>query len=51
MDEQIESLATHEVWFRTSVREALGDQRLPVPHRHAMDEIQALIDGKRRVRT
>ena len=38
MDEQIESQATHEVWFRTSVREALDDQRLPVPHRHAMDE-------------
>ena len=41
----------HDAWFRTKVREALDDLRTPVPHSEAMVEAQALIDGKRRVRS
>ena len=41
----------HDAWFRAKVREALDDLRNPVSHGQAMDEAQALIDGKRRVRT
>ena len=41
----------HDAWFRAKVREALDDLRTPVPHGKAMDEVQALIDGKRRGRT
>ena len=41
----------HDAWFRAKVREALDDLRAPVSHGQAMDEAQALINGKRRVRT
>ena len=33
------------------VREALDDPRPAAPHERAMNETQALIDGKRRVRS
>ena len=41
----------HDAWFRAKVREALYDLRTPVSHGQAMEEAQAPIDGKRRVRT
>jgi len=37
----------YDAWFRAKVQEALADTRPPVPHRQVMDEVQALIDGKR----
>ena len=42
---------THDAWFWTKVREALADMRPGVPHQQVMDEVRALIDSKRRVRT
>ena len=41
----------HDVWLRTKVREALDDPDTPVPHGRTMDEVQALIDRKRRARS
>ena len=41
----------HDAWFRAKVREALSDPGTPVSHDRAMKEVQALIDGKRRVRS
>lgn len=38
----------HDEWFRAKVREALADPRPGVSHRKVMDEVQALIDRKRR---
>jgi len=38
----------YDVWFRSKVREALDDPRPPVSHQTAMDQAQAMIDGKRR---
>ncbi|PZU90051.1 MAG: type II toxin-antitoxin system antitoxin, RelB/DinJ family [Shinella sp.] len=38
----------HDAWFREKVREALADDRPPVSHDVVMDEVQALIDRKRR---
>jgi DNA-damage-inducible protein J len=38
----------YDVWFRSKVREALDDPRPPVSHQTAMDEVQAMIDRKRR---
>ena len=46
MDEE-----AYDTWFRAKVREALDDLRTPVPHGEAMEEAQALMDGKRRART
>jgi len=40
----------YDAWFRAKVHEALDDPCPPVPHDQAMQDIQALIDGKRRVR-
>lgn len=40
----------HDAWFRAKVREALADTRPTVPHQQMMDEVQALIDRKRRAR-
>ncbi len=37
----------YDSWFREKVREALADPRT-VPHEQVMDEVQALIDSKRR---
>ena len=41
----------HDAWFRTRVREALDDPGAPAPHGQAMEEVRALIDAKRRVRS
>ena len=41
----------YDAWFRAKVREALEDERPPVPHRQVMDEAQARIDRKRRGRS
>jgi len=41
----------HDAWFRAKVQEALADTRPGVPHQQVMDETQALIDRKRRVRS
>jgi len=41
----------HDAWFRAKVRDALADRRPNVPHQAVMDEVQALIDRKRRART
>lgn len=38
----------YDEWFRTKVREALSDTQPGVPHQQVMDEVQALIDRKRR---
>lgn len=42
--------AAHDAWFRAKVQEALADPRPPVAHTHVMDEMQTLIDAKRRAR-
>ena len=41
----------HDAWFRARVREALDGPDTPVPHGRAMEEVQALIDRKRRARS
>ena len=41
----------HDAWFRAKVREAMNDSGSPIPHDRAMEEVQALIDGRRRART
>ncbi|MBA2649471.1 MAG: type II toxin-antitoxin system RelB/DinJ family antitoxin [Legionella sp.] len=38
----------YDVWFRDKVKEALIDTHPPVPHEQVMDEVQKLIDRKRR---
>jgi DNA-damage-inducible protein J len=40
----------YDVWLRAKVQEALDDTRPPIPHQQVMDEVQALIDRKRRAR-
>ncbi|MGV6872465.1 type II toxin-antitoxin system RelB family antitoxin [Pseudochelatococcus sp. B33] len=40
----------YDAWFRAKVREALDDTRPSIPHEVVMDEVQALIDRKRRDR-
>jgi DNA-damage-inducible protein J len=37
----------HDVWFREKVMEALADTQPSIKHNQVMDEVQALIDGKR----
>ena len=37
-------------WFRAKVHEALADNRPGVSHQQVMDDVQALIDRKRRAR-
>lgn len=37
-------------WFRAKVLEALASQEPAVPHQQVMDEVQAMIDRKRRAR-
>ena len=39
--------AEYDAWFKAKVREALDDTSPGIPHREVMDDIQALIDGKR----
>ena len=42
--------AAYDPWFRAKVQEALEDASPSAPHAQVMDEAQALIDRKRRVR-
>ncbi|MDF3387963.1 MULTISPECIES: type II toxin-antitoxin system RelB/DinJ family antitoxin [unclassified Sulfitobacter] len=37
----------YDAWFRAKVQEALDDPRPTTPHATAMQDAQALIDGKR----
>lgn len=39
---------THDAWFQSKVHDALSDQRAATPHAEAMQQVQALIDDKRR---
>jgi len=41
----------YDAWFRAKVQEALDDPRPAAPQSEAMQEAQALIDGKRRARS
>jgi len=41
---------TYDAWFRAKVREVLDDPRPSTSHDRVMQEAQALIDKKRRVR-
>ncbi|MEQ8345587.1 MAG: type II toxin-antitoxin system RelB/DinJ family antitoxin [Sneathiellaceae bacterium] len=41
----------HDSWFRAKVQEALADTAPAIPHDRVMDDVQALIDRKRRDRT
>lgn len=38
----------YDAWFRAKVQEALDDTRPTVPHQQVMDDVQAVIDRKRR---
>ena len=38
----------HTDWVNDKVAESLADQRPNIPHRQVMDEVQALIDSKRK---
>jgi DNA-damage-inducible protein J len=40
----------HDAWFRAKVQEALDDPRPAVPQVQVMDEVQAMIDRKRRAK-
>ncbi len=40
----------HDAWFRAKVHEALADTRPTASHQAAMEQVQAVIDGKRRAR-
>jgi len=41
-------LKAHDAWFRAKVCEALADPHPAIPHNLVMEEVQALIDEKRR---
>jgi DNA-damage-inducible protein J len=41
----------YDRWFRAKVQEALDDSRPPIAHQDVMDDMQALIDRKRRARS
>ena len=41
----------YDAWFRAKVLEALTDTSPGIPHQQVMDEVQALIDRKRRARS
>lgn len=41
----------HDAWFRAKVREALDDPHPTAPHERVMNDMQALIDKKRRARS
>ena len=38
----------YDAWFRAKVQEALDDTRPAVPHTEAMQQVQDVIDAKRR---
>jgi len=40
--------SAYDAWFRVQVQEALNDVRPAIPHQQVMDEVQVLIDRKRR---
>lgn len=40
----------YDTWFKAKVHEALSDTRPAISHGQVMDEVQALIDEKRRAR-
>lgn len=42
---------THDEWFYAKAREALNDMRSALPCERVTGDMQALADGKRRVRT
>lgn len=42
--------AAYDAWFRSKVQQALADPRPAMPHAQVMDEVQTLIDRKRRAR-
>ncbi len=39
---------SYDTWFRAMVKEALDDTRPTLPHKQVMDDVQTLIDQKRR---
>ena len=39
---------SYDAWFRTMVKEALDDTRPTLSHKQVMDDVQTLIDQKRR---
>lgn len=41
---------SYDNWFKAKVTEALNDNSPTVPHSDVMDEVQALIDKKRRAK-
>jgi DNA-damage-inducible protein J len=41
----------YDAWFRAKVQEALDDPRPSLPHAEVMQDVQAIIDSKRRART
>lgn len=41
---------TYDAWFRAKVQQALSDPAPPLPNDQVMDDVQALIDRKRRAR-
>lgn len=41
----------YDAWFRAKVQEALDDPRPAAPHDQVMQEVQALIDEKRRAQS
>ena len=47
----IADLDVYDAWFRAKVQEALDDQRPARSHAQVMQEVQALIDEKRRARS
>ncbi|TAM89092.1 MAG: type II toxin-antitoxin system RelB/DinJ family antitoxin [Candidimonas sp.] len=42
---------SYDAWFREKVYEALADKRPARSHRQVMNDVQALIDGKRHAGT
>lgn len=42
--------AAYDAWFRAKVQEALADPQPAVPHDEVMNEVQAVIDRKRRAK-
>ncbi|SHI07394.1 type II toxin-antitoxin system RelB/DinJ family antitoxin [Marivita hallyeonensis] len=42
---------TYDAWFRAKVQDALADMRPTLPQAQVMQDIQALIDGKRGARS
>lgn len=43
--------AAYDTWFRTKVQQALDDTRPRIAHATVMDDVQEVIDKKRRARS